>query len=118
MSAVTAISKIPWDKIAKYGPIIIATAGKLFESIRTHFGNKTESSLNEKKDAEISLADRISRLESNEVQQAELVSKIANQLGSLTSALEVVSKRAFLSLILSAIALVAALILIILLLMR
>lgn len=103
MSAATIISKIPWGKIKKYGPIIIKTASILYEKLKERFGkkdpNKSEPSSTQ------SLEDRISRLESNELQQAELVSNIAKQLEELTTGLEITSKRATLSLVFSAVAL-------------
>jgi hypothetical protein len=112
MSALGILSQIPWGKIVTYGPTIIETAGALLDSVRSRFGKKAglpgggttaDPSLQE-------LLERVTALESNEVRQAELVSKIAEQLGSLSSALEVLSRRVVLAFFLSMGAVVASLI--------
>lgn len=114
MGAVTLLSSVPWGKIIAYGPTIIETAGILLESVKKRFGKKKDApSIEGQADTSLTaLAERIAALESNEVRQAELVSKIAEQLGSLSDALQVVSHRIALASYVSLTALVAALIMI------
>lgn len=102
MSAGTILAEIPWNKIkealAKQGQL---TPGRTGESISMS-----------------SLAERLTRLESNELQQAELVSNIAHQVSELTSALQIVSKRALVSLVLAGVAFLASLVSMILILTK
>jgi hypothetical protein len=120
MSALGILSQVPWGKIISYGPPIIETAGALLDSVRNRFGKKAGSSVGGSEAAPTlnEILDRVSALEANEVRQAELVSKIAEQLGSLSSALEVLSKRVALAFFLSLGALVASLIAVIVALSR
>jgi hypothetical protein len=108
------VSAIPWGKIITYGPTIVETAGALLDSVRKRFGKKKGAAASPDQ-ADLSLAalaDRVSALEANEVRQAELVADMANQLGDISKALEVMSKRIALATYVSLTALVAVLILV------
>jgi len=120
MGAVTLLSSVPWGKIITYGPTIIETAGTLLESVKKRFGKKKDPQPSpEPVDISLSaLAERISALEANEIRQAELISKMAEQLGSLSDALQVLSRRVALAVYLSLTAVVASLIAIIVMLSR
>jgi hypothetical protein len=114
------LASVPWGKIVTYAPTIIDTAGKLLDSVRSRFGKKVElpPAGNASDSSIAALADRIAALESNEVRQAELVSTIAQQLGSLSTALQVLSQRVALAFFLSLTAIVAAIILAVIVLSR
>ncbi|RPI01264.1 MAG: hypothetical protein EHM72_06910 [Calditrichaeota bacterium] len=103
MSAFSILAKIPWVKIARYGPTIYTEADKIYKLIQGKLVTETKSSLDE----------RIKILETNELQQAELVKHIARQVGDVSSALQTMSKRIQISLILSLIAFIMALALLI-----
>ncbi len=120
MGAVSLLSSIPWAKIIAYGPTIIETAGTLLDGVKKRFGkNKETQPAPAPVDLSVSaLAERIATLEANEVRQAELVSKMAEQLGSLSDALQVLSRRVALAIYLSLAAMVAAFIVIIVVLSR
>jgi len=104
MSATSFFAKIPWEKIKRYVPIIIEAAKVIYDEWKERAGNEDNSS-HSRKSTQISiraLEDRVARLESNELQQAELLSTIAKQLEDLTTALEISSKRATFALVASA----------------
>jgi len=114
MGVLPVLSAIPWGKIITYGPTIIETAGVLLDNVRKRFGKKKgPATLPENVDLSLAaLAERVSALEANEVRQAELVADMANQLGDLSKALQVLSQRIALATYASLTALVAALIVI------
>lgn len=112
MSVVTILTKIPWGKIVQYGPVILDMADRLLDTVKKHFGGRVSPPPSGEAPIE-SLSNRVAQLESNEVEQAELVSKMADQLGSITTAMEVISKRVVLSLVLSSLALLVSIIIVI-----
>jgi hypothetical protein len=120
MSAISILSQIPWGKIVSYGPSIIETAGVLLDNVRTRLGKKPGQQAVDSIGSPTlgELVERVSALESNEIRQAELVSKMAEQVGSLSSALEVLSKRVALAIFLSMGAVLASLIAVIIALRR
>ena len=113
MSAIGLLSTVPWGKIVSYAPMIIETAGTLLENVKKHFGKKKESvSSQEPVDLSVAaLGERIAALETNEVKQAELVSRIAEQLGNVSGALQIMSQRIALALTLSIASLIITIIL-------
>jgi hypothetical protein len=120
MSAISLLTKIPWDKIVKYGPIIIDMAERIYDKLKDALGGKSQSA-SPKKGAKISveaLADRVKELEVNELQQAELVSNMARQSGELSEALQIISKRVLLLSILVALALLTSLVCIVLIVLK
>lgn len=96
MSAVSILTKIPWGKIARYGPSIISMAERIFTNLKES-GETGEHALTAD-----SLAERISALESNELQQAELISNLARQSNEIAAALRIVSRRILFAFLLSA----------------
>ena len=116
MSTGTILTKIPWFKVVKFGPIIVDMAGRIFDKIKealTKQGQPTAKATGESISVS-SLDERLTRLETNELQQAELVANIASQVSELTSILQIVSKRTLVSLILAGVAFLASLVSIIL----
>jgi len=112
MSALNVLSKIPWDDILKYSPIIAETGGKIFNSVKKYFG---ETSI-EGKPAKVSLEQlgkRVKLLEQNELEQADLIDKIAVQINELSNASKIISNRTLLALSISSLSLVISLVLLI-----
>jgi hypothetical protein len=108
------VSKIPWDKILKYGPSIVEAAGNIYNSVQKRwFPLEKEDNKKAPKNPPISLkelAKRISDLERNEVEQAELVKRIAGQLNDISFGMKVISDRIIIALIVSGLAILLALI--------
>jgi len=114
MRAGQIISKIPWDKILKYGPSIVEAAGDIYDSVQKRwFLPERENNKKAQKNPSISLkelAKKISDLERNEVEQAELVQKIAGQLNDISLGMKVISDRIMIAFIASGLAILLALI--------
>jgi len=108
------ISKIPWDKILKYGPIIVEAARNIYDSVQKRwFPHEREDTKRSQKNPSITLkelAKRISDLERHEVEQAELVQRIADQLNDISFGMKVVADRNIIALIVSGLAILLALI--------
>jgi len=103
MSFVSVASTIPWNKIVKMAPSIIDAATTIWEKVSKTIGlNKRGKEVPSLEN----LNKRIEQLESNEIQQAELVKNMAGQVGELSTALQVISKRLFLVTILAVTALI------------
>jgi hypothetical protein len=120
MSALTILTKIPWGKIVQYGPVIVDMAEKIFDKLKETLGKqkppariKTGDVISMK-----TLSDRISQLEANELQQAELVSKMTHEIEDVIEALQILSKRVVLALFLSLAAFLTSFIAIILVLKK
>ena len=81
------LAKIPWKEIIKYGPVIIDTAANLLSRNRS---------------ARIGPADtietRITRLEQNEKDQAELIKSMAERQEILVQSIQVLNARLKISL--------------------
>ncbi len=106
--------------VVKYGPVLLAMAESIYQTVRdavTKRGKSTEGTTSESISMS-SIAERLSRLETNELQQAELDSKIARQVSDITAVLQTVSTRALVSLLLAGVALLASLVSIILTLIK
>jgi hypothetical protein len=113
MSARNVLSKIPWDDILKYSPIIAETSGKIFNSVKKYFG---ETSIESGKPPKVSLEQlgkRVRLLEQNELEQADLLDKIAVQINELSNASKIISSRTLLALSISSLSLVVSLVLLI-----
>jgi hypothetical protein len=114
MSAGQIVSKIPWDKILKYGPSIVEAAGNIYDSVQKRwFPHEKEYNQKAPRNPSISLKElvnRISDLERNEVEQAELVQRIAGQLNDISLGMKVISDRIMIALIISGLAILLALI--------
>lgn len=110
MSYVHLFAKIPWRHVIGFAPEIIDVAQKIYENVKKTLGLKESAVARGAGKGQPSLADldrRVERLESNEVQQAELVRNMARQVGELSTALRIVSKRLFLVTALAIAALIA-----------
>ena len=111
MSARNVLSKIPWDDILKYSPIIAETSGKIFNSVKKYFG---ETSIESGKPPKVSLEQlgkRVKLLEQNELEQADLLDKIAVQINELSIASKIISNRTLLALSISSLSLLISFIL-------
>ena len=108
------ISKIPWDKILKYAPIIVEAARNIYDRVQKRwFPHEREDTKRSQKNPSITLkelAKRISDLERHEVEQAELVQRIADQLNDISFGMKVVADRNIIALIVSGLAILLALI--------
>ena len=103
MSFVAIISKIPWKAIGIASPQLVGVARKIWKNVSARIGlaNPTKELPSME-----NLIQRIEQLETNEIQQAELVKNMALQTCELSSALEIISKRLQLVTILAAIAVI------------
>jgi hypothetical protein len=113
MSALKVLSKIPWDDILKYSPIIAESSGKIFNSVKKYFG---ETSIESGRSAKVSLEQlgkKVKLLEQNELEQADLIDKIAVQINELSNASKIISNRTLLALSISLLSLVVSLVLLI-----
>ena len=105
------VNKIPWGKILTYGPVIVEAAGETYKKIKEYFGSP-ENNLGKNKNVSLSnLADRVNKLEQNELEQAELIQNIANQLNDITRASKIISNRILIALSISSLALILSLVL-------
>lgn len=103
MSFVAIISKIPWKEIGIASPQLVEVAKKIWKKVSTRIGlSKPTKELPSLEN----LNKRIEQLETNEIQQAELVKNMAMQTGELSSALEIISKRLLLVTILAVFAII------------
>ena len=96
MSASIILATIPWTEILKYSPIIVETAGKIYDTVRRYIspeagGGKRAVSLGD-------VARRVRQLEENELAQAELVQNIAKQLNEIALAAKVTANRSWIAL--------------------
>jgi hypothetical protein len=96
--------------IVKYGPTIAETAGIIYGKIKKHFFHENGSIPIQSDNSLKDLSDRISELEINEVEQAELVQKMANQLNDISIGMKVLYDRIILSFIYSGVAILLAII--------
>lgn len=98
MSLITiAAAAIPWDKIISLMPVIINSARGVMDK------NKKQSKLLlEDNSSDIrELKMRVEELEANERLQAKLVEDIAVQLGELTKAMNIISNRVIVGLVIA-----------------
>jgi len=117
MSALNVLSKIQWDEILKYSPIIAETGGKIFNSVKKYFG---ETSI-DGKPAKVSLEQlgkRVRLLEQNELEQADLLDKIAVQINELSNASKIISSRTLLALSISSLSLLISLFLLVIIVVK
>ena len=114
MGYLKLFTKIPWMHIIGLTPEIIDVSQKIYDNVKKMLGLKVSPGSRNTGKREPSLTDlgvRVERLESNEIQQAELVRNMARQLGELSTALRIVSKRVFLATALAAAAFIGIVIL-------
>jgi hypothetical protein len=90
MSLVTILSRIPWREIGLASPQIVEVAKKIWKKASTTIGLSQPA---KERPSQENLQQRIEQLEANELQQAELVKNMALQLGELSTALGIISKR-------------------------
>ena len=100
------------ESIVKYGPILVEAAGVIYGNIKKHFFTEDGSTPKPSSNLE-NLSERIYVLEKNEVEQAELVQKMASQLNDISIGLKVLYERIVLSLICSGVAILLSIIAII-----
>jgi uncharacterized membrane protein len=81
MSAVTAITKIPWGKILKSLPVILETAKEVKNGIDKFIKTPAE------------LKDKIRKLEESEQKQADFGIKVADNLNDITNSMKIISNR-------------------------
>ncbi|MEO8446686.1 MAG: hypothetical protein ABI528_04280 [bacterium] len=110
MSLITiAAAAIPWDKIISLMPVLIDSARGVIDK------NKKQSKLLlEDNSSDIrELKMRVEELEANELRQAKLVEEITVQLGELTKAMNIISKRVIVGLVIAITSLVLGIVLMI-----
>ena len=114
MSFVHLFAKIPWLHVIGYAPEIVGVAQKIYENVRKTLGMRRKPGTFGPGARDLSLAElesRIERLETNELQQAELVRDMACQMGKLSATLGIVSRRLALATVLAVASLVGVIIL-------
>ena len=113
MGVFTVLSMIPWDKIFKYTPIIVEAGEKIFNSVNKYFGSDSKEGGKPHKVSMEQLNKRITLLEQNELEQADLIEKIAVQINELSIAAKIISNRTLLALSISSLSLVISLVLLV-----
>ena len=111
MGVFAILSLIPWETILKYSPIIVEAGGRILKKVKMYVGTTPNEG---GKHHEISLEQldkRIKALEQNEVEQADLIDKIAIQINELSIAAKIISNRTLLALSISSLSLVISLVL-------
>ncbi len=111
MGAFAILSIIPWDTIFKYSPIIVEAGQKLFNSVNKYFGGTSNQASKPKRVSLEQLDRRIRLLEQNELEQADLIEKIAVQINELSIAAKIISNRTLLALSISSVSLIISLVL-------
>ena len=111
MGALAILSIIPWDTIFKYSPIILEAGQKLFSSVNKYFGSNLKEGGKTKRVSLEQLEGRIKLLEQNELDQADLIEKIAVQINELSIAAKIISNRTLLALSISSASLIISLVL-------
>ncbi len=113
MGTLAILSLIPWDTIFKYSPMIVEAGQKLFSSVNKYFGSTSKEGGKLKKVSLEQLDKRIKLLEQNEVEQADLIEKIAVQINELSIAAKIISDRTLLALSISTLSLLISLVLVV-----
>jgi len=113
MSLVHLFARIPWRHVIGYAPEIVVVAQKIFENVRKTLGMRGKPGVGPgARDLSLAALElRIERLETNELQQAELVRDMARQMEELSVALGIVSRRLALASVLAVASLVGVIIL-------
>ena len=118
MSALKVLSKIPWDTIFKYSPMIVEAGQKIFSRVNMYFGNTLNESGKPKKVSLEQLDKRIKLLEQNELDQADLNEKIAVEIKELSIAAKIISNRTLLALSISSLSLIVSFLLLVIIVLR
>ena len=87
-----ALTKINWKSVITTTIALSELARKIYDTLKKH----AKSSKSQKKDKEISITEfsnKIQRLENNELEHAELISKMADQIEVLSKSFRVVGAR-------------------------
>jgi hypothetical protein len=109
MGTFAILSLIPWDTIFKYSPMIVEAGQNLFISVNKYFGGASKESSKHQKISLEQLDKRVKLLEQNELDQADLIEKIAIQVNELSIAARIISNRTLLALSFSSLALIISL---------
>jgi hypothetical protein len=113
MGVLSILSIIPWDKILKYSPIIVEAGERIFGSVNKYFGGTSRGGGKLHKVSLEQLDKRIELLEQNELEQADLIEKIAVQINELSIAAKIISNRTLVALSISSLSLVISLVLLV-----
>ena len=113
MGVFAILSLIPWDTILKYSPIIVEAGEKILKKVNTYFGSASHESDRPHKVSLEQLDKRVRLLEQNEVEQADLIDKIAIQINELSIAAKIISNRTLLALSISSLSLLISLVLLV-----
>ena len=112
MGTFALLSLIPWDTIFKYSPAIVEAGQRLFNSVNKYFGGASKESGKHQKISLEQLDKRIKLLEQNELEQADLIEKIAIQMNELSIAAKIISNRTLLALSISSLSLIISIVLV------
>jgi hypothetical protein len=113
MGVFAILSLIPWETILKYSPIIVETGGRILKRVNTYIGTTANEGGKRRNISLEQLDKRIKALEQNEVEQADLIDKIAVQINELSIAAKIISNRTLLALSISSLSLVISLVLLV-----
>ena len=113
MGTFALLSLIPWDTIFKYSPAIVEAGQRLFNSVNKYFGGDSKESGKHQKVSFEQLDKRIKLLEQNELEQADLIEKIAIQMNELSIAAKIISNRTLLALSISSLSLIISCVLVV-----
>jgi hypothetical protein len=113
MGILSILSLIPWDTILKYSPTIVEAGEKILNKVNMYFGSASKEGGKHQRISLEQLDKRIRLLEQNEVEQADLIDKIAIQINELSVAAKIISNRTLLALSISSLSLAISLVLLV-----
>jgi hypothetical protein len=113
MGFLTFLSIIPWDKILKYSPMIVEAGERIYNSVNKYFGITSKEVGSPHEISLEQLDTRMKLLEQSELEQADLLEKIAIQINELSIAAKIISNRTLLALSISSLSLVISLVLLV-----
>ena len=113
MGTIALLSIIPWETIFKYSPMIVEAGGKIFNNVNKYFGSASKEGGKQQKVSLEQLDKRIKFLEQNELEQGDLIEKIALQINELSRAAKIISNRTLLALSISSLSLIISLVLVV-----
>lgn len=121
-----ASKKIPWDKVAEYGPTIITRGKDIYDQWKSRKKTETEYSTAQENNKPLhetnrkldDLFLRINTMEESQTKDIELLNNLSSNVAELTNWLKVLASRITLAIIVSVIAFAVGVISIVLVLLR
>jgi len=104
MTASTVIKVL--KEVAKWGPVIAEAGKKIYDNTKEMFGNKPSQRENSTTITVQELDEKVSQLEQNDLDQAKLLSEMAQQTDNLSKLTNVLATRIMYAIIIASISLI------------